>query len=135
MKAMELPINVIIIIALALIVLLSITALYFSGWLPGAQTISLESVKNTACRELSTNCNNDVNLITISNFDADADGTVDPGIGIGDCNDLGGTSEDNLYMLCKCHYNADENECRDVCMCKGLPSTSEELPPPPPGME
>lgn len=132
MKAIELPINLIVVILIAVIVLLSFVGLYFSGWLSPAKSINIETAKNDACRSLLTRCYIDVNLITINNFDADEDGVVDSGIGIGDCKDSGGTAKDNLYMLCKCHYSADEDQCRDICMCKGV-SISNPGPPPPPG--
>lgn len=130
MKGVELPINLIIIIALALIVLLSVVSLYFSGWLPGALTINVDSVKTESCKRLMPQCYNDVSLVTIDNFDADKDGILDPDIGVGDCSEPGGPSNDNLYMLCQCYYNANEDECRDICMCKGLAS-SPLMPPGP----
>jgi len=134
LKGIELPINVIIVISIAVIVLLSVISLYFSGWLSGTGTINIEVVKNDACRRLLMNCFNDVNLITIDNFDADSDGKIDSGIGTGDCDNktMTATARDNLYMLCKCHYNANEDECRDICMCKTIASVSSSGPPLPP---
>lgn len=52
MKGMELPINVLIIVAVALIALLGVIALYFSGFNPFSTTMSVEAVKNEACRRL-----------------------------------------------------------------------------------
>ena len=140
MKAIELPINLIVVILIAVIILFSITSLYFSGWTAPAKIVSVETVKNNACRKLSTNCYGDVNLITIDNFDADEDGAVDPGIGIGNqnCGDRNGPDgdpstpddpKDNLFMLCKCHYSANENECRSLCDCNGKVQIVKELPP------
>ena len=101
----------------------------FYNWTSGAQTISIESTKNNACRRLSTNCYGEISRVTLKSFDADKDGVLDPGFGIDGCSDPTGTAQDNLYMLCKCYYNANEDQCRDVCGCKGLAQISEEYPP------
>jgi hypothetical protein len=128
---LELPVNVLVIILVAVIVLFSITALYFSGWISQVQTVNIEVAKNDACRRLLTVCSGQVNLVIINNFDADKDGKLDEGIGIGDCGNstVNATAQDNLYMLCQCYYNANESECRDLCMCKGS-SISNPGPPP-----
>jgi hypothetical protein len=130
----ELPVSVIVIILVAVIVLLSITALYFSGWLSGAQSISIENAKTNACRRLSTNCYDEVSRVTLKSFDADQDGKFDPGTGIpvpgtDGCHNASSPAQDNLYMLCKCYYNTDENGCRDVCGCKGIAPISTSGPP------
>jgi hypothetical protein len=130
-------VNVIVIILIAVIVLLSIIGLYFSNWASGAQSINIDNAKNDACRRLSTNCYGEVNRVTLKSFDADKDGVLDLGMNVGECSDPGldnipGNADDpkdNLYMLCKCYYNANEDQCRDVCVCKGIAPISEDFPP------
>ncbi|MFH1229374.1 MAG: hypothetical protein V1678_03040 [Candidatus Aenigmatarchaeota archaeon] len=50
MKGIELPINILVVVAIAVIVLLGMVALYFIGIGPMNTTTSLEATKNTACR-------------------------------------------------------------------------------------
>ena len=52
MKGIELPINILVIVAIAVIVLLGMVALYFAGWTPFSSSLSYQSVKNTACEQL-----------------------------------------------------------------------------------
>jgi hypothetical protein len=127
MKGVELPINVLIIVAVGLIVLLGIVALFFIGWSPFPATVGLESIKNQACRELvqEWQCKIATADIHIANFDADKDeavGTVDTGAQddiLGTCgNSLVTNMGDNLRNLCRCWYNiADENSCKRICGC------------------
>ena len=48
-KGIELPINILVIVAVAIIVLLGVIALFYSSWFSGTGTISLEAAKGTAC--------------------------------------------------------------------------------------
>ncbi|MFH0929510.1 MAG: hypothetical protein V1818_04130 [Candidatus Aenigmatarchaeota archaeon] len=134
MKGIELPISVLVIVVVAAIVLLSVVGLFYGSWFNISGVISLEAVKSSSCKRLLGNCRNDVNFVVIDNFDADKDGSLDPGIAIDGCMEKGGTSQDNLYMLCKCHYSADEEQCRDICMCGMVMTDSEEMPPDSPPM-
>ena len=144
MKGVELPINVLIIVAVALIVLLGIVALFFTGWSPFPATVGLESIKNAACRELAQEfqCKISTADVEIHNFDADRDGflgvddTASSDDIIGWCeNPAVGNMGENLFNLCRCHYNmgpliaystrvltaqetADlESSCRRMCGC------------------
>ncbi|MFH1473431.1 MAG: hypothetical protein ABIE55_00920 [Candidatus Aenigmatarchaeota archaeon] len=129
MKGIELPINVLIVVIIAVIVLFGLISLNSSGWSPFSETVSLESARTYYCKKLLLKCDSDVNLIEMDNFDADMDGILDPGIGIGDCSEEDGKAKDNLYMMCQCYYNSDEEQCRDVCMCKNVPPLKEQTPP------
>jgi hypothetical protein len=131
MKGIELSISVLVIVVVAAIVLLSTVGFFYSGWSSSSNVIDLEAAKSNGCKRLLNSCRNDVNLVQIEGFDADKDGTLDSGIAIGDCMEEGGTSQDNLYMLCQCYYNADEEQCRDICMCGMAISDAEPMPPQP----
>ena len=50
MKGVELPINILVIVAIAVIVLLGLVALYFIGFNPFSTTTALDSTKNSGCR-------------------------------------------------------------------------------------
>ncbi len=51
MKGIELPINILVIVAIAVIVLLGLVALYFIGFNPMSTNIALDAAKNNACRD------------------------------------------------------------------------------------
>jgi hypothetical protein len=96
MKGVSLPINVIVILMLAVAVLAGVLYMYRSGWQPGAKGVGLESAKNAACLELVSKGCTGVSLggIKIGNFDADKDGTLDPGIKVFyDSTGAGGTAQ------------------------------------------
>ena len=78
MKGVELPINILVIVAVAVVVLLGIVALYFVGWSPFPATVGLESAKNEGCRQFvqEMRCQGNTWTIKIDNFDADKDGAV-----------------------------------------------------------
>lgn len=110
MKGLELPVNILVVIAVAVIVLLGITALYLAGFTPFGTSISTQSAWNAACQNVVASCSyydttdrlNDI--VTI--IDADGDG-----------------SNDDLMQLCQfLHKNATptSNEaanCRRACGC------------------
>ena len=50
MKGVELPVNILVIVAIAVIVLLGLVALYFIGFNPFSTTTALDSTKNFGCR-------------------------------------------------------------------------------------
>ena len=127
MKGLELPINVLVIVAVAIVVLLAIVALYFGGFSPFSAAMSLEGVKNDQCRKLvqANNCGVNTNTLPISNFDADKDGavgTTDTGTGwtwgTSTCVTTIATNGDNLASLCYCQYGrTTEAACRQLCGC------------------
>ena len=50
MKGVELPINILVVVAIAVIVLLGLVALYFIGFNPFSVAAGTESIKNAGCR-------------------------------------------------------------------------------------
>jgi hypothetical protein len=141
MKGIELPVNALIIIVIAVLVLLGIVALWMSGWGSGSMGVTLEAAKEGACGTLMRyygGCAAVVPYtIRIGNFDADRDGTNDgsnaPGSwcwNAGDppipactaksvcANPLLLPEKDNLASLCACYYNAwSDSACRKICGC------------------
>jgi hypothetical protein len=114
-KGIELPINILVIVAIAVIVLLGMVALYFAGWSPFSGSLSIQAAKNAACEDLVRNGCKSTTDVPVQ-FDVNADGEV------------GGTG-DNLQLLCEKYYGVvpeddptDPNptavaDCRDVCGC------------------
>jgi len=125
MKAVELPINVMVIIVICVIVLLAIVALFFGVWNPGKGSITLEAAKNNACQMLvSMGCPSNPESISVRDFDANRNGMVNDAGGIAwnagtDCGLSATTSGDNLASLCVCYYNLlDADSCRKtLCGC------------------
>lgn len=130
LKGVELPINVMIIVTLALIVLIAIIALFFGVWNPGKGSITLEVAKNNACQMLiSLGCDDiDPASISINDFDANKDGNLIGGAGTlsnpwsssKDCSSGSnvGSSKDNLATLCLCYYSqSTQAKCRQICGC------------------
>ena len=76
-KGVELPINILVIVAIAVIVLLGLVALYFTGFGPFSATAGIEAVKNQACTELNprAGCTAAVDTITV-NYDVNGDGAI-----------------------------------------------------------
>lgn len=122
MKGVELPINTLIIVVIAMVVLLAVLAMIFGVWPIGSQTVSLQAATSAACQMLlATGCNMPEEIY-VENFDADKDGQFDQGGRSGECNyqtELLVQPDDNLYMLCKCWYGEDDPvECKEiVCKC------------------
>ena len=105
MKGVELPINILVIVAIAVIVLLGLVALYFIGFNPFSVTTAVESAKNNACRDyLHQNpvCNSAV-LVTM-NYPAGTATTLD--------------LFTNDYYGCA-NTATDESCVRRVCGCPG----------------
>ena len=108
-KGIELPINVLVIIAVAVIVLLGIIALYFGGFIGPAGAMSSEGAKVKYCGVLMKDLHGcstvDPDTILITDFDANDDGT---------CCD----ANDNLGALTRTFYGAtDAISSRAVCGC------------------
>ena len=95
---MALPIEVLVVIIIAIIVLLGLVAVFFAGWTPYASSAGIDSIKNDACRILAYDC---------SKSPADIEIT-----GVSDAT--------NLQTLCEIYYDIDENDpnaCRRLCGC------------------
>ena len=126
MKGVELPINALIIIVLAIIVLVAIIAMFYTGIKSPQNTLSAQAALDRACMKLHNyNCNVETKTITIDDFDADMDGTLDPLSGGNfQCNPSNPdpNTHDNLRSLCACYYqitdfNTGENDCKKLCQC------------------
>jgi hypothetical protein len=98
-----------VIVAIAVIVLLGMVALYFAGWSPFSGSLSIQAAKNSACEELVRNgCGSTTSVIV--QFDVDVSGTA-------------GDSGDTLQLLCQEYYGVAEDsptavaDCRDICGC------------------
>ncbi len=119
MKAIT-AINAVIILVIAVITIMAIVIFFLSSYNPAVIGVNLETAKNDACKAyVSLDCPGSPENIIVNNFDADQDGTIDPGKGTGNCGE-GGAEEDNLLMLCKCYYGInDPVECGTlVCGCR-----------------
>jgi hypothetical protein len=110
MKGIELPINVLVIIVIAVIVLLGIIAVYFAGWTPFAQSSGVDAVKNAGCRMVVYNCSIELDTILfdgsnigLPTYDVNDDGIYD--------------SDDNMEELCRIHFDADPTQCAKLCGC------------------
>lgn len=134
-KAVELPINVMVIVVIAVIILLALVAMYFTGFSPFSKTVGIEGVRGDACRRLvqENGCRVTTNSITISGFDANRNNVISGGSSW-DWDDTvmtvaqkcgitatgAGASDDNLASLCKCYYSlSSENACKSLCGCAG----------------
>ena len=120
MKGMELPVNTLIILVIAIIVLIAIVAFFWGVYDPSKQGMNLETAKTNACMMLNNlGCGVDTSTIAISGFDANKNGVLGDLGADGVCTQGGG---DNLHMLCKCYYgisgNSEEEDCKTViCNC------------------
>jgi len=126
MKGIELPINILIIVAVAVIVLIALIAMFYPAFSGGSNVVSLDIAKAQACRSLAegNKCSTSVNLVDIYvyGFDADKDGSNDPGNGAfpiplpnPPCPTA--SANDNLLVLCVCHFNIGSPDCRKMCGC------------------
>jgi len=130
MKGLELPINVLIIIAIAVIVLLAVIVLFYSGYGSTQGTFTVESAKTDLCYMLAQRykCNEksyniyDTNLKYDVNGDGNQNGATDPSTFWSSppspaCG-TGAASHDNLASLCYCHYFLkNEADCAKICGC------------------
>jgi len=121
MKGIELPINVLVIIVIAVIVLLGVIAVYFTGWTPFAQTAGVEAVKNAGCRIVVYNCSTDLDDILfdgsnagLPKYDVNGDGDFCPADGTTVC---GANDNDDMLKLCEIHFDADARACAKLCGC------------------
>jgi hypothetical protein len=119
MRGIELPINTIIIVVLAILVLAAVAGLFGGSFTPGSGTITVEGAKNNACQKLlSMGCSGvSLGSITVKDFDANKDGKLNPGTicytdgsGFYNCVSPYGSvsatgTQDNLYTLCVKHFN------------------------------
>jgi len=132
MKGVELPINILVIVAIAIIVLLGLIALYFLGWNPFQMGAGLEGIKNEACaimvrrgcKDSSSDYIFKFDGNELTQFDADQDGLVggdeENERWVWDRDECGKDNDkaDSLAALCQCFYNKNtEVECKKLCGC------------------
>jgi hypothetical protein len=106
MKGVELPINVLVIVAIAIIVLLGLVALYFLGFGPFSTGVSLQAAKSQGCQALVNQGCGDTD-ITVS-YDVDGSGTID--------------EDDTLQALMEKSFGCtvDDIACtKRACACPG----------------
>ena len=127
MKGLELPINTLIIIVLAVLVLIAIIVLFSTGISMPKESVSLQTALNNACMELlNSNCNKPLQNVGTPYFDSDRDGVVgDVGVWMVICyqTPAPGAAGDNLYQLCTCWFQLNRsdpnfrNDCKKLCGC------------------
>ena len=128
-KASELPINTLVVVIIAVIILLALVAMYLTGYGPFSKTVGIEGARGGACRQLvqENGCRVASSVINTTGFDANKDDTLVVGTSW-DWSDTvmpnkcgpGATSNDNLAALCKCYYSlSTENDCKNLCGCAG----------------
>jgi len=143
MKGVELPINILVIVAIAVIVLLGMVLLYYTGFSPFSSVAGVEGTKNDACRVLAQerNCVGATSSILfdgnmLRQFDANKNNAM-AAVNVFDFTasdaDRCGTaakvasSSDNLAALCSCYYGikgaTGENKCKALCSCPGYSLT------------
>jgi hypothetical protein len=125
MKGIELPINVLIIIAVAVIVLIAIIAMFYPTFSNGSSSVTSDVAKSAACQLLvDRGCGTATTLYTykipVYNFDANRDGDEVNGAEDSYPAACGGTNpgNDNLARLCLCYYSiTTEETCKALCGC------------------
>jgi hypothetical protein len=86
-KAEALPVNILVVVAVAIVATLGLMGVYGVGYNPFSSALGLESVKNAGCRQLVMGgCKANTSAIQVK-YDANKDGNTD--------------SSDNLLILCK----------------------------------
>jgi hypothetical protein len=124
MKGAELPVNTIIIIVLAILVLVAIITIYSGTYSPARGSMNLDAVKNNACQDLiNRGCYVSSGAIPVINFDANMNGNNIVGgtenYAPSDALVCDGNGGDNLARLCACYYGVStERQCREsICHC------------------
>ncbi|MBU3897125.1 MAG: hypothetical protein KJ697_04300 [Nanoarchaeota archaeon] len=137
-KGMELPINMLVVVAVAVVVLMGVIAIYILGVGPFQQSVGLEAIKNSACSLLvREGCTASTSGIHV-NTDANEDGFVctknigynaKTGIGYDEDTDTclfadDGENEarkpDTLLGLCASKFGkTSDSACKALCNCPG----------------
>ena len=112
MRGLELSINVLVIITIAVIVLLGLVVLYFIGFNPFSGSVSLTSLKNTGCSNFSLNYD-------CGRRDASTTDICLPKNNFLPAACTAATSNaSNLYRLCTNFFNVTTDaQCKEVCGC------------------
>lgn len=103
MKGIELPINILVIVAIAVIILLGLVALYFVGINPFSVTAGRDAVKNSACTTYvrQQDCGNNPAGVSV---DYDVKSDTD-------------STNDNLEEFLKTYYGCDNTDAAQVLLC------------------
>lgn len=126
MKGIELPINALIIIAIAVIVLIALVVMFYPNFNSSTETVNSDIYKSAACQiMIDRRCQADPQDIPLAKFDADRDGVADGGndwtfgtLLNNDCGGDAGDGNDNLASLCECYYSLRSDEdCKALCGC------------------
>jgi hypothetical protein len=132
MKGIELPINALIIIAIAVIVLIALVSMFYPAFSSGNLVLTSEGAKTKLCQIMveAKGCSVESKTVTIDSFDADRDGyvgTVDVTSNWNNwaapwptcsTSDAQATWGDNLASLCYCYYSiTSEAVCKKMCGC------------------
>lgn len=148
MKAISLPVNSLIIIVIALIVLIAIFGIFFGIWNPTKSTVGLDAATRTACQAINPISCRDAyksTRIPIYNFDSNKNGNVnDHARSPTDCSDppdgIICYGQDNFEMLCYNYYGGPLslgakdsptwwsfiNTCMvGICKCPKYPSEAD----------
>lgn len=106
MKAIELPINTLVLIVIAIIVLLGIIAISSSVNSQGGSVALLQTAKDSACIKLRiASCDSDTSRISVKDIDVGGDGAAN-------------SEDDNLLALCSKFGANTESACKELCGCR-----------------
>jgi len=121
MKGLELPINLLVVVAVAIIVLLGVIGLFLAGFFGGGQNLQLTTAKNSACSILIQSGCQVTNTLDIPvDFDADNNESITFDNKVTDPDGTGPRGPgDNLFILCQNYFSAitDANCKKNVCNC------------------
>lgn len=107
MKGIELPVNVLVIIAVAVIVLLGVIALYMSGFIGSTPALNMNVAWNQGCASVVRNCAGTAIGTDIAvNYDVNGDGKIV-------------LANDNFLTLCQKIYGSTTSigTCKQKCGC------------------
>jgi hypothetical protein len=131
MKAIELPINALVIIVIVLVVLLAVISLFFGVWTPTGSLTTLESATQSTCMKVNPmfckgsypnfpddffeHSNMYAARMPVYNFDADKDGEINehhsnddgPFATCGHTTCTHGGTDDNLEELCYYYHGCN----------------------------
>ena len=113
MKGVELPINVLVIVAIAIVVLLGLVGLFLAGFLGGSTTFTVAQAKNNACAQLvQRGCATTSTLDVPAGYDVDGNGVI--------TFNSSATGE-NLQYFCQQKFGVAANNTlackRNICTC------------------
>ena len=112
MKGIELPINILIIVAVAVIVLIALVAMFYPAFSGGSQVVTIETAKSQACRALIANKCPSAASVGVINFDANKNGFTYSVITEAQ------TNGDTLLALCSNYLQTTlDADCKKLCGC------------------